>query len=171
MVIPKAIKDGRIVVDGVAMLSPDIAELLPNYRLRVGDIVGVRTGSLGRHALVRAEQSDWLFGTGCFRLRPSEAVTSEYLVQYMNSALVRDLIERNAHQGTIPSLNVKTINSLPVLVPPIEVQLEISDVLGALDEKIAVHSEICRSVTELRDLLSPLLLTGAIPPSKNDDQI
>jgi hypothetical protein len=54
---------------------------------------------------------------------------------------------------------------MPFVLPPEPVQESIVSVLSALDEKVAIHAEISARAADLRDRLSPLLLTGSLPRS------
>ncbi len=162
LLAPRNIASGRITGD-VVFLRPERAKRLEHYRLRPGDIVGTRTASIGHYALVGAEHAGWLFGTACLRIRPQESVDSEYLLHYLRNPTIREWVEQNS-LSTIASINTRTIRNLPFVLPPMIVQESIGSVLSALDEKIAIHDEISRRTTELRDRLSPLLLTGALSP-------
>jgi restriction endonuclease S subunit len=168
MVTPKDIKDGRIVTDGVMSVEPAAAEKLSRYRLAPGDVLCERTGELGRHALVNKQHADWLFGTACLRLRPHQSISGRYLNHYLSHPAVRDWISRNAVGSAIPSLNTRTLSALPLVVPPRTAQAAIGDILGVLDEKIAIHDQISRTSAALRDSLLPLLVTGSILPSAAD---
>ncbi|GAA4619418.1 hypothetical protein GCM10023195_87780 [Actinoallomurus liliacearum] len=166
LIVPKNIVEGRIVAEKPAYVSEEKAERLRNYRLEPGDVVGVRTASIGRYALVGAEHAGSLFNTACLRIRPDkEHVYPGYLLHYLRNPLVREWVEQNSLKSTIRSINTETIRQLPLVLPPMPVQESIGGVLSALDEKMAVHAEISRCAGELRDQLSPLLLTGALPAS------
>lgn len=64
----------------------------------------------------------------------------------------------------IPSINTKTLGSLPVSLPPLTIQLAIGQTLDALNQKIVAHESICRATAEIRDALLPLLLSGRVTP-------
>src|SRR4051812_47183787 len=46
-------------------VSTEAADRLQRHRLQAGDVVCVRTGDLGRAALVGPEQAGWVLGTSC----------------------------------------------------------------------------------------------------------
>ncbi|WP_371783391.1 restriction endonuclease subunit S [Streptosporangium subroseum] len=156
VVKPRNVGDGRLVgvADGV---EAEVAAELFRYRLMDGDVVCVRTGGLGRHALVTSEHEGWLFGTGMIRLRPGDQVNPRYFNHYLSHPLVQDWFKRNAAGSAIPSISGRALGTLPVAIPPIEIQVAIGNVLGALDEKIAVHHQIGQATAELRDALLPRL--------------
>lgn len=166
LIVPKNLVEGRIVAEKPVSVPEETAVRLRNYRLEPGDVVGVRTASIGRYALIGIEHAGWLFNTACLRIRPDkEHVHPGYLLHYLRNPLVREWVEQNSLKSTIRSINTETIRQLPLVLPPLPVQESIGGVLSALDEKMAIHAEISRRAGELRDQLSPLLLTGSLPQS------
>ncbi|MER7133564.1 restriction endonuclease subunit S [Streptosporangium saharense] len=151
LVKPRNIGDGRLIEEP-DRITGEAAAALSRYRLAAGDVVCVRTGGIGRHALVASEHEGWLFGTGVIRLRP-ERIDSRYLNRYLSHPLVQDWLRRNAAGSAIPSISGRALGTLPVALPPIETQREIGEILGVLDEKIAVYEQISRVTAELRDTL------------------
>lgn len=86
LVLPRNIKRGNLSHDELDTGRPEISAKLVNYRLRPGNIVCARSGTLGRHGLVREAESGWLLGPSCMRLRPGgNEVVPGYLVHYLNS--------------------------------------------------------------------------------------
>jgi type I restriction enzyme, S subunit len=108
----------------------------------------------------KQETGGWLVGSDCLRLRVHRPISAPYLTDYLGHPAVRDWIARNATGSAIPSLNTKTLGSILVVIPPVAVQSDAAEMLGALDEKIAVHDQISRTTAELRDALLPLLAVG-----------
>jgi len=63
-----------------------------------------------------------------------------------------------------PSLNRNFLGDIPVMVPPRQEQEGIAEVLGALDDKIAVNAKIAETADELvRAMFSSLDNQGTIP--------
>lgn len=160
VVKPRNVGDGRLTgePDGT---TEEVAAALSPYRLAAGDVVFVRTGNLGRHALAASEHEKWLFGTGLIRMRP-RGVDPRYLNHYLSHPLVQDWFRRNATgMSAIPSISGRTLRTLPVALPPVETQVMIGEVLGALDEKIALYEQVGKVTAELRDVLLLRLLSGS----------
>jgi restriction endonuclease S subunit len=162
VITPKDLRNNMIAEDGTTAVTLGLANELSRYRVSSGDIVCSRTGDLGRQALASTREEGWLIGTGCLRLRVHHQISAPFLTYYLGHPIVRDWIIRNATGSAIPTLNTNTLGSLPVVLPSAAVQSVVGEVLGALDDKIAIHGQIVRTTTELRDALLPLLLTGSI---------
>lgn len=162
VVSPKDLRNNRIAEDGGAAVAFELANKLSRYRLAPGDVVCARAGELGRQALAGEGQEGWLLGTGCLRLRVRDPMSANYLTYYLGHPAVRNWITHNATGSAISSLSTKTLGSMPVVVPPASVQSAIAEVLGALDEKIAIHDQISRTTAALRDSVLALLITSSL---------
>lgn len=158
VVAPKHLQDRRIVNSSTTLVKANASPRLDRYRLAPGDLVSVRTGDLGKQALADQEHEGWVVGTACFRLRPEPTVNSRYLLHYLGHPAVRDWLARHASNSTVPTLTLSTLRALPVLVPPPATQAAFGDIMGVLDDKIAIHREIVEATEQLRDSLLPLLL-------------
>ncbi len=143
-------------------VPPEAAERLRRYRVRVGDIVCVRTGDLGRAAHVGAEQDGWVVGTSCLRLRLTGSVNAGWVLRYLGHPKVRAWIKDNAKFSTIPSLSVQVLGDLPFILAPAGVQAAVSDVLGALESEIAAHRAFIQECELLHDWLLPRLVSGKL---------
>lgn len=163
-VTARNIRDNRLVgaSDGVA---PQFAAKLARYRLEPGDVICTRIGAAVRAGLVVPEQAGWLVGPGCLRLRPGEQLDPGYLTFYLTSPGALHWLERHGIAGTaIMHTSTGRLVQMPLLLPPMPVQLEISQVLGALDEELAIQDRISASTRQLRSLwLSELLSAQPIP--------
>jgi type I restriction enzyme M protein len=160
VVAPRDLRNNKIADDAVAAVTPEIAAELARYRLKEGDVVCSRTGDLGRQAMASERQHGWLIGSACLRLRTTGSISPSYLLNYLAHPAVRDWIVRNATGSVIASLNTKTLSSMPLVLPPIEVQSAATDILSALDEKIDAYEQISKAAVVLRESLLPHLLTG-----------
>lgn len=158
VVAAKDIQHGRIAGSSTTRVTTKAAARLERYRLIPGDLISVRTGDLGKHAMAGPEHEGWIVGTTCFRIRPKAGIDSRYLLHYLGHPVVRDWIDRQASTATVPTLTAGTLRTLPVLIPPPATQEVIGAIMGALDEKMALHREIVAVTEQLRDSLLPLLL-------------
>ncbi|MFC6018973.1 restriction endonuclease subunit S [Plantactinospora solaniradicis] len=163
LVLPRHLQDGRIDDERPTFVGADQASALTRYALRAGDILCVRAGELGKHALVGAGHEGWIYGTSLLRLRPTDAVRPGFLAYYLALPPVQDWIVRHGTGTVIPSIPVRLLNELPVVLPPLAVQESIGEVLAAVDDQVDVHRRISATARRLRDTLAPLLFSGAIP--------
>ncbi len=163
VVKPRNLVSGR-VSGPTDYANPDEASRRARYRIRGGDLLAARTGSIGRVSLASAEQEGWLFGTGIIRIRPDDHVDPLYLSLYLTHPAVREWFAAHSSGTAIPSINTKTLGSLPVALPSPAIQQAIGRTLDALNQKMAAHELICHATAQLRDTLLPLLLSGRVRP-------
>ncbi|MBZ6261122.1 restriction endonuclease subunit S [Streptomyces olivaceus] len=170
IVLPRDLRGNRVLAaDPVAVpaMPRERARTLEKHLLREGDILIVRTGTVGRLALVTGEYTGWLYHHGLVRLRTSTEgpARAAYLAAYLGSATAQGWLRDRSVTAVIPSVSTRTLGELPVLLPPAAEQQTIGATLAALDEKARVHSEIARLTGEYRDTLAEALLTGVLAPS------
>ncbi|MFE3462031.1 restriction endonuclease subunit S [Nocardiopsis aegyptia] len=165
LVRPLNIIELRVSEHGLVHVPEEnAAHLGDRYRLQVNDIVTARTGTLGRFALVEQKQQGWLMSGQLLRLRPSAEVDPRYLLHYLNLPRTRAWIEAHASGSTIPSITRKTMESLPALLPPLNVQRSIGEKLALLDARVRLQSEVLETTRELRASLAELLFAERVLP-------
>ncbi|MER7839661.1 restriction endonuclease subunit S [Streptomyces sp. NPDC096040] len=167
LVLPRDLRGQRIVTEEAAVVPAipwDRARTLVKYELAEGDILLTRTGTVGRCALVTGEHTGWLFHPNLVRLRlPGKTrVSAAYLVAYLSASVAQDWIRSRTAGAVIPSLSIRTLGDLPVLVPPAAEQAMIGATLAALDEKVQAHAEIARAARVYRSALADALMHGVL---------
>ncbi|MER6527083.1 restriction endonuclease subunit S [Streptomyces sp. NPDC001508] len=167
LVQPRDLRGQRIVTEGAADVPAipwERARTLAKYELAEGDVLLTRTGTMGRCALVTGEHAGWLFHPNLVRLRLPEGrpVSAAYLVAYLSATAAQEWIRARAAGAVIPSLSIRTLGELPVLVPPAPEQAAIGATLAALDDKIQAHLEIARATGAYRSALADALMRGVL---------
>lgn len=164
LVLPRDVVHQRITPAEHVGVVPERARMLQKYLLREGDVLLIRTGTVGRCALVTPEFGGWLYHANLFRLRlggPDRDLAA-YLVGYLSAGFAQDWMRKRSASAVIPSLSIRELGELPVFVPPPAERQAIGETLAALDEKVRVHTEIAQATGEYRSALADLLMTGAL---------
>ncbi|MFF0163034.1 restriction endonuclease subunit S [Streptomyces sp. NPDC005263] len=129
----------------------DQAERLDRFAVREGDLLLVRQGTLGRLALIEADQTNWFYSSSCLRIRPDQ---DQILPQYLAACLAHPPVQREligqALHGTVPSLNSSILKQFPVTVVPLHRQREVVAALADIDEQISVQQQMLDRLTALR---------------------
>ncbi|KAB1156361.1 restriction endonuclease subunit S [Micromonospora sp. AMSO12t] len=145
---------GRFVDDGFVYISDSKANQIPGANLRGGDLVFTHRGIIGQVAMVPRSPRfpRYVLSTSQVkaRLDPSLALSDFYLYWFLSPAGQRALLSGISTVG-VPGLAqpVATIKAIQVPHPPLAVQRAITDVLGALNDKIAVNDRIVATCLEL----------------------
>ncbi|WP_420438310.1 restriction endonuclease subunit S [Candidatus Palauibacter sp.] len=130
----------RLVHRHLPRVSDADRDRLSKYRLKAGDIVFSRVGSVDRRALVRQEEEGWLFSGRCLRVRGDpDRIDPAFLSYFFGWNAFREHIRSIAVGATMPSLNTRLLSSIVVPYPPLHEQRSIAHVLGTLDDKIELN--------------------------------
>jgi type I restriction enzyme, S subunit len=152
--MPQNIGENRIVIEGIARITPADAHRLARHQLLPGDIVYSRRGDVERRALVREGETGWLCGTGCLRVRSGIGVVdSTYVSYYLGHPAVRGWVVRHAIGATMPNLNTAILSALPFVRPPTREQRGIAAVLSSLDDKIELNRRMNETLEAMAQAL------------------
>ncbi len=154
--MPKQIGDNMISTYGIARISDEDVERLSRHKLREGDIVFSRRGDVTRRSYITKDEEGWLCGTGCMLIRPShEKLLNEFLALFFSLPQFKDYITLNAVGATMPNLNTKILQNIPLFLPSRTTQRKIVAVITAYDDLI-------ENLRTTRDLLLPKLISGKL---------
>lgn len=134
--VREIIRGGFHVDAKTPRISSKTIERLPEYLLREDDIVFARKGSVDRCARVGKAQVGWFLGSDGIRLRPPKTVDARFLAYSFQSQSASDWLLQQATGSTMASLNQGILLRFPLDLPPLAEQQNISQLLGALDDRI-----------------------------------
>lgn len=126
---------------------------LSKYILEEGDIVFSRVGSIDRCTYVTKEEDGWMFSGRCIRVRCKEEVNSRYLNFYFRQSFFKKMMLNISVGATMPSLNTKLMDGIPLYLPSINHQNTIAKVLSDLDAKIELNNKINRELEAMAKTL------------------
>jgi len=120
-------------------VTPAGGDLLFSYETRLGDAALMPGGveaCLGRRMAL---------------LRPNrQVVDPRFLLYYYLSPDFRTIIDRyTIHGATVNRIGLSTMGSWPISIPDLNEQRAIAEVLGALDDKIAVNANLLGAASGL----------------------
>lgn len=145
------ILDGRIRLQSAKRVTQETYETWTARAVpRADDIILTREAPVGR--VGRVEDGMVLcLGQRTMLLRPDPSRTdARFLHYFLLSDDVQATLHGHASGSTVPHLRVAQVRTLPVpSVPDLAVQRAIGQLLGALDEKIAVNERVAAMGREL----------------------
>lgn len=163
VIMPKDLIDFRICIDSISRIPEGVAEDLSRHRMRPGDIVYGRRGDIGRRAYIMPHQAGWFCGTGCLRIRPEPStVNGWYLFNYLGRDDISSLIAGRAHGATMPNLNTRLMASVPIAVPPSELQERFAFLTFPIARWRETLIAQIENLLRTRDLLLPKLISGEV---------
>jgi type I restriction enzyme S subunit len=166
--------DGSINQHDAVYVDPSRRSEFRQFILESGDTLFVMVGAtLGKCGLVRDRDLPALLNQNMWRIRPDKAMVDPLFFYYLfviesqkrlayASGAARDFVRRDDYR------------QLELLLPPMDVQRAIAEVLGALDDKIESNQRIVRATQELaRAELRKAVATSSeiVPVSELLDQV
>lgn len=142
---------GQFVFVSEDKLAADLAR----NTARPGDVVFTQRGTLGQVALVPSGMADqFVVSQSQMRLRVDETRALAAFLYYACTApeFLQQIDDRAIATG-VPHINLGILGSLEVPLPPLRIQRAITEVLGALDDKIAANSQLAQAADELCEAL------------------
>lgn len=165
VVMPKDLREGTIRQKNLARVSATKAHALSRHRVRPGDLLLARRGQVGRCALVGPAEAGWICGTGCVRIRPGRRVDPRFLLQYLTWAPMVAWFRDNAVGQTMANLSTKILARTPLLLPPLEEQHHICDILARLTSACETQAAVLEHTRRLAIGLLDRALHPSIAPN------
>jgi type I restriction enzyme S subunit len=151
---------------GDYFITPEKYEELSQYSVSPGDILISCVGTFGKIAIIPSNIEPGIINPRLIRLRCSDAIKAEYLVEVMRSNVTFEQFSSFTRGGTMDVINIGTLNEIFVALPPMEEQEEL---LGFLQCEIAkfdtLTAEANRAIELLQERRSALIsaaVTGKI---------
>ena len=137
VVMPKDIRDGRVVEDDIARIPETKAQSLSRHYLKAGSIVFPRRGEISKCAYIYEDHEGFLCGTGCIKIEPPEEILNpRFLYYFLGLSHVVEWLERNAVGTTMLNLNTKIISGLKIPDIAKTEQDKIVEILSTYDDLI-----------------------------------
>ena len=139
----KNIGYGNIISEGLVYVGINTLERLSEHKLKTGDIVFGRKGSVDRHCLITEKQDGWMQGSDCIRVRLTDAsVYPNFISYYLLTDVVKAKINNSAVGSTMASLNTDILGDIDIRLPNCEEQYKIATALATIDQKIEANNKI-----------------------------
>jgi type I restriction enzyme, S subunit len=159
-------KGKRLFIDsGFVFVTDEKANELKSCEAVVGDLVMTAAGTLGQVGLIPASASygRYIISNKQIRLRVNTArIIAKFLFYWLSTVAVQNLIERRKSGTSIPVINLSVVRNLPVLVPSLQEQVEMLNLLEAADCKISALEAEGRALGELFHALLEELMSGQL---------
>jgi len=111
-----------------------------HFKLESGDILVSTSASFGRPAVVGPEAEGAIFYTGIIRFRSkSEDLLDGYLKLFLGSEAFDRQAEAFASGSVIRHFGPSHLRQMTIEIPPVSLQRQIVNLVGALDDKIELN--------------------------------
>lgn len=157
--------DGTVRLEGSDFVSNAYARSIGPKLSRPDDVLLTTKGTVGRVALYPGEAEQVVYSPQLcyFRVIDRTRLLPRYLAYWFRSEAFAEQSAFVANNTDMAAyINLRDIRSLTLDLPPVEQQRAVTEVLGALDDKIAANDKvIALSKDLLRTLYVRSMATGA----------
>jgi len=109
-------EDGNLTPDNP--VSVDSKEDDFQYRLRIGDLLLARTGTVGKAYLCDGSEGNSVFAGYLVRFTPNtELVEPRFLFEYTRSSYFKNWVSKYSHAGVQANINAQEYGTLPIWLP------------------------------------------------------
>ena len=128
--------------------------------LKKGDVLMTMEAPLGKVAQV-PDNNKYILSQRVIALKSKRTLLNVYLKYYLMSDLFQSMLEKNATGTTAKGINQKNLSKLEIIVPSLNEQQKIAEILSAADEQIEKNEQLIEKTKELKKgLIKQLLKKG-----------
>lgn len=133
--------DGRLDLSDVMRIAPEVESKYTRTRLSGGEVLLTLVGSVGQVAEVPLNCAGFNVARAVGVIRPANGLESKWLAICLRSPLSQQLLGSRANTTVQTTINLKDVRALPVPIPPAAERAQISEMVGTLDDRIALLRE------------------------------
>ena len=156
------IKENKFDFSDLLFISEKFAKENKTKKIKEHDLLVIRTGYPGLTAVVTKEMEGWQTFTTLIVRPNGSALYSHFIAYYMNSPFGKNNLAKLEAGGAQKNLNSKSLEKFKLILPPLEEQKQIAEILSAADEKLENLKAKKESFEELKKGLMQKLLTGEV---------
>lgn len=158
---PSNILDGELNFNKCTFISWKKYEESPEIKLKVGDIVLVKTASIGKTALVKSLPGKTTLNPQIVVLK-NISVNNVFLSYLMGYKYIQDQIKEKVVGGVVPTLSQEQIAGFQIFLPSREEQDYIAYFLSLIDNDIETIKRNLNKYRMIKQGMMQSLLTGKI---------
>lgn len=133
--------DIRIDLSEVMRISPEIEAKYGRTRLAGGEVLLTLVGSVGQVAVVPKELEGFNVARAVGVIHPLPHLSPEWIALCLRSSLSQHLLNSRANTTVQTTINLKDVRALPIPIPPQAERHNITAMVSALDDRIALLRE------------------------------
>lgn len=134
-------RDGRIELADLMKISPEIESKYARTRLKGGEVLLTLVGSVGQVAIAPRSLAGFNVARAVGVIHPVSDLGPEWISLCLRSPLSQRLLNNRANTTVQTTINLKDVRALPIPVPPKVERNEITKVIFALDDRVALLRE------------------------------
>ena len=134
-------RDTRIDVSDVMKVTPEIAAKYERTRLKGGEVLLTVVGTVGQVAVTPTSVAGYNVARAVAVIHPLPHVSAEWIALCLRSPYSQFLLGSRANTTVQTTINLKDLRALPIPLPPEPERVSITEMVGALDDRITLLRE------------------------------
>ncbi|WP_442775064.1 restriction endonuclease subunit S [Sphaerotilus montanus] len=134
-------RDMHLDLSDVMHVQPEIAAKYERTKLHGGEVLLTIVGTVGQVAVVSKQLAGFNVARAVAVIHPLPKVSADWIALCLRSPLSRHLLVSRANTTVQTTINLKDLRALPIPVPPEAEREQITALIGALDDRIALLRE------------------------------
>lgn len=125
--------------------------LLPKVRLKVGDVLAARSGSIGQAAVVLASDLNSVISSHLMRirLRDDAPIHGTYLALFLSTLPGVEQVFMNGNGGIVPEISQPNLRKVLIPVPPPKWQTRVAQLISEAHHQEDSAFELMREATDI----------------------
>lgn len=140
--------------------NKDFDTIHAKYKLQDKDIVLTIVGTVGRAALIRGYNNEYTFQRSVAILRTNEQILPDFLYNQIQSSAFQNELKKRQSISAQPGVYLEELANIPCVVPPLEEQEKIAQILATWDSAIEQLTDLIAEKQHQKKALMQRLLTG-----------
>ncbi len=151
------VNNGHIDLLNCKFIKKEQADSLQKGFSVKGDVLLTHKASLGRTAIVKDNKYPYIMLTPqvtYYRVLNKDKLNNKYLKYYFDSPIFQGVLYNHGSSGSTRAyVGITAQRELPILLPPIDVQLVLSETLSSLDDKIDLLHHHNKTLEQMAETL------------------
>lgn len=128
--------EGRVRLDSMDFINGERFNLLRSGKTEINDVLLCIRGSLGRWALVTNDVVPSAIASSLVILRPGPSILPRFLAYFFASEAGNQTLLASDNGAAQPNVGAQQVSQIQFMLPSLEVQNRIVDILGSIDDLI-----------------------------------
>ena len=148
------LKDGSIDYNNCKYISEEQSKTLKKGFSKPGDVLLTHKATIGRTAIVDSIHDTVILTPQVTYYRVLNGINNYYLYFYFNSIYFQNILKNWSSSGsTRQYIGISSQLKLPIILPPLEIQNNIADILLSIENKINVNKKINKNLLSIADAI------------------
>lgn len=152
-------------------VDDETQKIISHYIVSEDDVLISIVGTIGLIGIVGNSLNNANLTENCVKLINLRGIDKDFLYYFLISNSGQDAIKQGTVGAVQAKLPIKNIQTIQILLPPLDVQKKIAGVLGALDDKIELNNRINNNLEQQAQALFKSWFVDKTNPNRKNIKV